>query len=307
MDQLQRQLLQSGLKAEADKAGNLLRHLSQQKHSNRFYSTPFLHLASSNFMEKALRSHRRITLEEGEYLIRYGEHDEQMFIVLDGELAVYSHDMLGKKHLEHLLHAGEVIGELAFLDGTTRNADVLACKASTLLAIPSKEVLKLFLENPKVEAALREEATIRKIQVAMKKNSDLAHLPSNLQRILAKSGTFVHAGTLERIFQENESISSIDLVCDGYIRLLGDNHCGESVALENMKPGNLLGYSAVIPHMHKKHTTDVVSMNESTLVRFPLAAFAKVLEHSPRLQQVLRAKSEKNSGQLIRTMQIKPE
>ncbi|MDX8383879.1 MAG: cyclic nucleotide-binding domain-containing protein [Ghiorsea sp.] len=306
LDKLQRKLLHNGLKKDAAKADILRRHLSQKKHSNRFYSTPFLHLASSKFMEKALRFHQRIALKEGQYLIHYGEQDEQMFIVLDGELAVWSHDAQGKKHLEHLLHAGEVIGELAFLDGTPRNADVLACKASTLLAIPSKDVLKLFLENPKVEAALREEATIRKFQVEMKKNNDLARLPSNLQRILAKSGAFIHAGTLERMFQTGENITSIDLICDGYIRLLGDTHHGESIALESLKAGSLLGCSALIPHMQKKHVTDIVSMNESTLIRFPLAAFAKVLDHSPRLYQVLRAEAEKSNGQLISTMQIKP-
>jgi len=304
LGKLQDLLLSSGLKEDAAKAGSIRKHLSQKKHGNRFYSTPFLHLASSTFMEKALRSHNRVEVKEGDYLIRYGELDEQMFIVLDGELAVWSQDEQGEKFLEHMLQAGEVIGELAFLDGTPRNADVLACKNSTLLAIPSKEVIKLFLENPNVEAALREEATIRKIQVAMKKNSDLARIPAHLRRILAKSGTFVHCSTLERIFQDGETIASVDMVCDGFVRLLGDSATGASMVVGNLRLGSLLGFSAVIPNMQKNYSTDVVSMNESLLIRFPLKAFAKLIEYNPRLYQSLLAQAERAQGQLIRTIQV---
>jgi CRP-like cAMP-binding protein len=241
LDKLQQMLRQQGLNEDAEKAQHIRMHLNHKKHCQQLYSTPFLHLASSNFLEKAFRKHRRIELEEGEYLIRYGAHDTQMFIVVHGELAVWSRDEDGQKHFEHTMQSGEVIGELAFLDETPRSADVIACKATTVLAIPSKAALKLFMENPDIEQALRAEASARKIQMDMKKNTALAKLPKHIQSILAKHGRYAYYNTLERIYQSEQQIMSVDLICSGFIQMVGELHDGSSLILNGIKKGSLIG------------------------------------------------------------------
>jgi len=305
LEKLQSVLVSLDKFEEAKKAGNIKQHLNKEQHCNKLYSTPFLHLASSSFVEKAFRKHRRIELTEGEYLIHYGKRDNQMYIVVRGELAVWSRDARGEKHFEHTMVAGEVIGELAFLDATPRSADVIACRDSVLLSIPSKAVLKLFMESPEIETALRKEANARRIQMEIKNNTALSKLPRNLQCMLANHATFERYLPLERIYANASTISSIDLVCGGHIRLIGEKHDGSSLILNSLKWGSLIGCSAVIPDMENKYIADVVSMDDVTLVHFPLSFFRKVLDTNPRLYQAVLQYAEEEQGSLLQTISSK--
>jgi len=302
LDKLQQLLSRNGLEDVAKKAAAIRSHLNKDKHCNQLYSTPFFHLASSNFLEKAFRKHRRIELEEGDYLIRYGARDTQMFILVHGELAVWSRDEDGQKHFEHTMQAGEIIGELAFLDHTPRTADVIACNQATVLAIPSKAALKLFMDNPDIEQALHAEATTRKIQMDMKKNAALARLPKHVQNILAKQGRYAHYKTLERIYEGEQDIMSIDLICGGFIQLVGDLHDGSSLILNGLKKGALIGCAATMPHMTHHYATDIVSMSGATLIQFPIDLFKKVMDTNPRLYQAVLQYAEEEQTSLLQTI-----
>lgn len=305
LDKLQRMLLRQGLNEEAAKAIHIRNHINREQHCNQLYSTPFLHLASSNFLEKAFRKHRRIELQEGDYLIRYGEQDTQMFILVQGELAVWSRDDDGRPCFEHSMQAGEVIGELAFLDDAPRSADVMACRSSTVLAIPSKAVLKLFAEHPDIEQALRKEATTRKIQMDIKKNSALRKLPKHVQHILAKHGSYAHYNALERIYQSGQPITSIDLIGEGYVRLVGDLQDGSSLVLNSLNKGSLLGCAAALPHMQHTYTADMVSMSDTTLIRFPVNIFQTAMDAHPGLYQSMLQAAEAEQNSLLQTISKK--
>jgi len=299
--QLQNVLLNLGMTDKANKAQDIRKHLNKEELCKQLYSTPFLHLASSSFLQKAFRAHRRIELEEGDYLIRYGAKDNQMFILVSGELAVWSRDDDRKKHFEHIMQAGEVIGELAFLDNTPRTADVIACKKSTLLAIPGKAALKLFMENPAIEQALRNSATARKVQMDLKKNKTLAKLPQDIQSLLAKQGEYRTFKTLERIYPTGSTIKTVDLIVHGSIRFVGELGDGSSVILNSLKTGSVLGCSATIPQMEKHYTSDVVSMDETTMIQFPLDFFCKLMKANPRLYQAVLQHAEAEQGIFLQT------
>ena len=305
LEKLQSVLLSLNKVEEAKKAANIKQHLNKEQHCNKLYSTPFLHLASSSFIEKAFRKHRRVELKEGEYLIHYGKRDNQMYIVVRGELAVWSRNLHGEKHFEHTMVAGEVIGELAFLDSTPRSADVIACCDSVLLSIPSKAALKLFMESPEIEAALRKEANARRIQMEIKNNPALSKLPRNLQSMLANHATFEKYQTLERMYASGSNIESIDLVCSGHIRLVGEKHDGSSLVLNSLKQGSLIGCSSVIPEMENTYIADIVSMDEVTVIHFPLTFFRKLLDANPRLYQAVLQYAEEEQGSLLQTISSK--
>ncbi|MDQ7004804.1 MAG: cyclic nucleotide-binding domain-containing protein [Ghiorsea sp.] len=299
--QLQNKLASLGLHDEAKKAKHIRQHINKEKLCEQLYATPFLHLASSSFLEKAFRIHRRLELIEGDYLIRHGEHETQMFILIQGELVVWSRDQHGRKHFEHTMQEGEVIGELAFLSNTPRSADVIASQASVVLTIPSAAVLKLFIDNPAVEQALRRSATARKIQMDIKKNAQLAKLPQDIQALLARHGHYKRFSALERIYQSKQNIETIDLVCAGYVRLIGELNDGRSIILNSLKVGSLLGCSATLPHMKKQYLADMVSMDETTVIRFPLNFFAKVMKTSPKLQNIVIAQAKLEHEDLLQT------
>ncbi len=299
LDQLQALLQSHHASNAAQQVESIRRHISQTKHIHHYYATPFLHLASTTLLQKFLRNHTRIQCKEGQHLMRYGDTDKQMYIVLSGELAVWSHDVSGKKYFEHTLRAGEVIGELAFLDNTPRNADVLACCDCSLLAIPAHAVYKLFMNDPKIESTLRQEAEIRKIQVAMKCNSAFTKLPHHLQRILAKEAHVLHNAPLERIYCSNERIESIDLICDGNVNFISEHRDGSSLMLHVLKTGDLIGSSAIIPHMNQAYSADVVSMNTLTRIKFPLDCIKKACDLNARLYRSILQQAETERDKLL--------
>jgi CRP-like cAMP-binding protein len=73
--------------------------------------------------------HREV--DEGEVLIREGHDISHVFVVLDGLFAVQAAN--GQEIA--VLQAGEVLGELSFLDSAPPNANVVAVESSRVLAI----------------------------------------------------------------------------------------------------------------------------------------------------------------------------
>ncbi|MDQ7001434.1 MAG: cyclic nucleotide-binding domain-containing protein [Ghiorsea sp.] len=300
LDQLNALLQSKHEPAAAQQVEQIRRYVSQSKHIQHYYATPFLHLASKPLLQHFFSQHTRIQCKEGQYLMRFGDTDQQMYIVLSGELAVWSHDASGNKHFEHVLRAGEVIGELAFLDNTPRNADVLACSDCHLLAIPAKAVYQLFEKDPKIETTLRQEADIRKIQVAMKCCPVLAKLPQHLQRILAKEARVQQNHPLERIYRSGEPIAYIDLVCTGIINFISEHSDGSSLMLHVLKVGSLIGCSAATIQMDQTYSADVVSMSELTRIQFHLNCIKKACDLNSRLYQSILKQAEADRDNLLR-------
>jgi CRP-like cAMP-binding protein len=74
---------------------------------------------------------RRLSVHEGEILIREGEPVDALFILLDGILQVSTRSTRVTS-----LFSGEVVGEISFVDSRPPSATVTATKDSYVLAIP---------------------------------------------------------------------------------------------------------------------------------------------------------------------------
>lgn len=83
-------------------------------------------------------------LAEGEVLIRQGEPADSLFILLRGRLSVHLASRGGEREIARL-NAGEVVGEMSFVDARPPSATVRALEEATLFAIP-KAVLAAKLE-----------------------------------------------------------------------------------------------------------------------------------------------------------------
>src|SRR5258708_39919460 len=72
-------------------------------------------------------------LRDGEIIVREGETIETMFITLDGKLRV----MLADGEPVATLGAGEIVGEIAFVDSAPPSATVGAVGPAVVLALPN--------------------------------------------------------------------------------------------------------------------------------------------------------------------------
>lgn len=100
-------------------------------------------------VEWMLRVGRRRPVGRGEVLIRQGVPVDALFILLEGRLAV----LLGQQEREIArLNAGEVVGEMSFIDARPPSATVRGMEDSTVFAIP-KTVLAAKLDRDQGFAA----------------------------------------------------------------------------------------------------------------------------------------------------------
>ncbi len=97
---------------------------------------------------------RARTVASGEVLFRQGDPGETLLIVLAGELraSVYGPD--GREQILRRLGQGDVVGEIALIDGRPRSADVRAVTRSRVLALERRAVLDELARDPAFALAL---------------------------------------------------------------------------------------------------------------------------------------------------------
>ncbi len=85
----------------------------------------------------------------GQRLVEAGDPSDDFFILAEGTVAVQIRTTFGVKTLA-TLDAGSVFGEIAFLDGGTRTADVCAVTAGTVLRVTKAAFLSLQISDPQL-------------------------------------------------------------------------------------------------------------------------------------------------------------
>jgi CRP-like cAMP-binding protein len=100
----------------------------------------------ANFMETQ-------TVRQWAQIVKQGELDDGMYLILEGELRVRM--MIGgKETILATLGAGECFGEIALFDQGPRSADVLSNKDSVLLKISAEAFERLCREAPELSVPI---------------------------------------------------------------------------------------------------------------------------------------------------------
>jgi CRP-like cAMP-binding protein len=113
-------------------------------------------LADSEFfaeVDPELRLHlaslgRRRRLVRGDVLFAEGDEPQELFVVIDGRIAIANRSPDGRESVVALMESGDLFGEMAMLDGQPRSAEARALEPSIVLAIPYAPVQAMFDENP---------------------------------------------------------------------------------------------------------------------------------------------------------------
>ncbi len=84
----------------------------------------------------------RVDVAPGDAVIREGEHGQDMFVVVAGNLKVVKSGD-GEEQELAVVEPGDSFGEIALLDSGPRSASVVAITASTLLRFERKNLVKI--------------------------------------------------------------------------------------------------------------------------------------------------------------------
>ncbi|MFZ4122681.1 MAG: Crp/Fnr family transcriptional regulator [Caulobacterales bacterium] len=126
-----------------------------------------------------------LTLAPGAQLCSRGDPGDALYVIMEGEIEVSVTTPAGKQVRLASLGAGEVIGEMAVLDGLGRSADMAALRRTRLVRLGREAVLEALQAEPAALLALVEElaARLRHANTAMEEVSVL-DLKGRLARLL---------------------------------------------------------------------------------------------------------------------------
>ncbi len=88
--------------------------------------------------------------EKDEFLVRQGNPGIGLFIITSGQVRVEKTTEGGQQLTLATHRAGEVVGEMAVIDGAPRTASVVAQEPTTCLVLPSWAFNTFLEEHPKV-------------------------------------------------------------------------------------------------------------------------------------------------------------
>lgn len=90
------------------------------------------------------------TFKAGETLMKQGEDGIGLFIIMSGSVKIQKTDPSGKQVELASNGAGDILGELAVLDGAKRTATVVAAEQTTCLLLAAWEFTSFMKAHPEV-------------------------------------------------------------------------------------------------------------------------------------------------------------
>lgn len=96
--------------------------------------------------ELLLRGHVR-SYKKGEILITEGDAADALYVLVSGQLKVFTRDSKGRAVVYNILQSGEYFGEM-FLDGGPRSASVKATMSSQCILVGEAQVRQFIKEYP---------------------------------------------------------------------------------------------------------------------------------------------------------------
>jgi CRP/FNR family cyclic AMP-dependent transcriptional regulator len=96
-------------------------------------------------------------------LCRQGAAAQEAFLLLEGEVTVWRDDTLVAR-----VGPGELLGEIALLDGQLRSATAIAAEPVVALAVSADEFHQILAVSPVIEANARALSARRAVQVGLR-------------------------------------------------------------------------------------------------------------------------------------------
>src|ERR1700733_12822196 len=117
----------------------------------RLRNFPLLEDVSDAALKKLLSEANWFGLPGGMLLKRDGENDQAVFLVITGSLGVFAEDEHGKRRFVAHIPAGETVGEMSLISGSTEHsAQLVAMRDTELLRVPPAAFDALISRHPRV-------------------------------------------------------------------------------------------------------------------------------------------------------------
>ena len=109
----------------------------------------FAHLSLEQ-LEAISRSMNEVQYLVGEVVCREGERGDELFVLLEGEVEIYSRHGTADESLLRKIPAVGYFGEIAILSDMTRTATIVVSKPARMLTLDGERFKELVLQAPEL-------------------------------------------------------------------------------------------------------------------------------------------------------------
>ena len=161
----------------------------------------------------------------GEAVCRIGDPGGSMMAVLTGIVRISMPTVKGKEVILGDLHAGELFGEIAMLDGKPRSANATALTKCELLILERRNIIPFLEKHPAVCLQLMELLCAR-IRRSDERMADLAffELPTRLAKLLLSYGSEKAGKGMRLSLSQTELAEMVGATRENVNRCLRDWH-----------------------------------------------------------------------------------
>jgi CRP/FNR family cyclic AMP-dependent transcriptional regulator len=144
----------------------------------------FVDLDEAELAELSTSLHRR-RHPKGQFIFNQGDPGASMCLIVAGRVQISVASPEGKELVLNQLGPGDVVGEMALLDGEPRSADAICQEACELLVLQREDFVRFLEAHPRVALRLLEVVS-RKLRHTSRQAQDVAFLdvPARIARVL---------------------------------------------------------------------------------------------------------------------------
>lgn len=102
------------------------------------------------------RASHLLVFDQGRSIFRQGDRGRSLYIILDGQVKVYTYDNQGREIVLAFLGENQFFGEISFLRGVPRTASVQAVEESLICELGYREMQEVVRTMPRIKGILEE-------------------------------------------------------------------------------------------------------------------------------------------------------
>jgi CRP-like cAMP-binding protein len=113
--------------------------------------------------------------EPSQTVIREGDVDDFMLLIIQGKVEIVKHDSHGKPQQMTTVGSGAMIGEMSMIDGEARFATCVALEPTTFAVVSRDSMVQIILEEPSLGSKVLIKLVTLLSQRLRKTSSNLLH------------------------------------------------------------------------------------------------------------------------------------
>jgi CRP-like cAMP-binding protein len=246
--------------------------------AERLRETPLFSTLGPELLEELILKMELVTLEQGEVLFREGDTGSTLYVVADGEVAVYK-ESPARQELNRLIE-GEFFGEIALVTDQPRSATIEAIQHTELLSIDRDTVGDLIEREPRVLQLMLRFLRDRLLNTLIRTSPLFAPFDISDRKPLADKFVFLEAEPGSILIEQGNSANGLYVLLSGACRVEHASD-GSTHQLAVLGAGDVCGEMSLLGQ--QSAIASVRTTSKAFLLKLPADEFRMLIMTHPQV------------------------